>query len=70
VTPQLRPEDHNMPLLPFIDDENFNPAYLTRALSIMPRRGDKPEWMHNQDYWVEKDEIPATNLDDGAFAYA
>lgn len=70
VTPQLRPEDHNMPLLPFITEDNFNPGYLTRALPILPKRGDKPEWMHNQDYWAEKDEIPATNLDDEAFAYA
>lgn len=70
VTPQLRPEDHNMPLLPFISDDNFNPGYLTRALPMLPKRGDKPEWMHNQDYWAEKDEIPATNLDDAAFAYA
>jgi hypothetical protein len=66
----LRPEDHNMPLLPFIDGENFNPGYLTRSLHLLPRRGDKPEWMHNQDYWAEKDEIPATNLDDAAFNYA
>jgi cation diffusion facilitator CzcD-associated flavoprotein CzcO len=70
VTPQLRGEDHNMPLLPFIDGENFNPGYLTRALPILPKRGDKPEWMHNQDYWAEKDEIPATNMDDAAFVYA
>ncbi|MGE0769594.1 MAG: flavin-containing monooxygenase [Hyphomicrobiaceae bacterium] len=70
VTPQLRAEDHNMPLLPFISDDNFNPGYLTRALHRLPKRGDKPEWMHNQDYWTEKDEIPATNLDDAAFAYA
>ncbi|MBS0240526.1 MAG: NAD(P)/FAD-dependent oxidoreductase [Proteobacteria bacterium] len=70
VTPRLREEDHNMPLLPFIDEENFNPNYLKRALPMLPRRGTKPEWMHNQDYWAEKDEIPATNLDDPAFAYA
>ena len=70
VTPQLRAEDHNMPLLPFIDGENFNPGYLERALPILPKRGTKPEWMHNQDYWAEKDEIPATNLDDAAFVYA
>ena len=70
VTPQLRPEDHNMPLLPFISDENFNPGYLTRVLPMLPKRGDKPEWMHNQDYWAEKDEIPATDLEDEAFAYA
>ncbi len=70
VAPQLRAEDHNMPLLPFIADDNFNPGYLQRSLDFMPKRGDKPEWMHNQDYWAEKDEIPATNLDDAAFAYS
>jgi cation diffusion facilitator CzcD-associated flavoprotein CzcO len=70
VTPQLRAEDHNMPLLPFIDGENFNPGYLKRALHLLPKRGDKPEWMHNQDYWAEKDEIPRTNLDDAAFGYS
>lgn len=70
VTPQLRAEDHNMPILPFIDDDNFNPNYLKRSLSALPKRGSKPEWMHNQDYWAEKDEIPATNLDDAAFAYS
>jgi cation diffusion facilitator CzcD-associated flavoprotein CzcO len=70
VTPQLRPEDHNMPLLPFISDDNFNPGYLKRALPMLPKRGDKPEWMHNQDYWAEKDEIPATNFEDAAFDYA
>ena len=70
VTPQLREEDHNMPILPFIDDDNFNPNYLKRALHLLPKRGTKPEWMHNQDYWAEKDEIPATNLEDKAFAYS
>ena len=70
VMPQLRSEDHNMPILPFIDDDNFNPNYLKRALAALPKRGTKPEWMHNQDYWAEKDEIPATNLDDAAFAYS
>src|SRR5579871_2757852 len=51
----LRPEDHNMPLLPWIDPENFNPGYMTRNMHLWPRRGDKPEWQHSQDYWAEKD---------------
>ncbi len=65
----LRDEDHNMPILPWIDPENFNPGYLTRGMHLLPRRGDKPEWMHNQDYWSEKDEFPAIDLDDAAFRY-
>jgi cation diffusion facilitator CzcD-associated flavoprotein CzcO len=69
VTPQLRAEDHNMPLLPWIDPENFNPGYMMRGMHLMPKRGDKPEWQHNQDYWVEKDEFPNIDLKDKAFVY-
>ena len=70
VVPTLRPEDGNMSLLPWIDPENFNPGYIMRGMHLLPRRGDKPEWQHNQDYWAEKDEFPAIDLDDRAFEYA
>jgi len=70
VEVRLRPEDHNMPLLPWIDPENFNPGYMMRNMHLLPKRGDKPEWQHSQDYWTEKDEIPAINLDDAAFVYS
>jgi cation diffusion facilitator CzcD-associated flavoprotein CzcO len=69
VTAELRAEDHNMPLLPWIDPENFNPGYMMRGMHLMPRRGDKPEWQHNQDYWAEKDEFPNIDLKDKAFVY-
>jgi cation diffusion facilitator CzcD-associated flavoprotein CzcO len=69
VTPALRAEDHNMPLLPWIDAENFNPGYMMRGMHLLPKRGDKPEWQHNQDYWAEKDEFPAIDLKDSAFVY-
>jgi len=65
----LRPEDHNMPLESWIDPENFNPNYLMRSMHLLPKRGDKPEWQHTQDYWREKDEFPAIDLDDAAFVY-
>ncbi|WP_108518908.1 flavin-containing monooxygenase [Bradyrhizobium algeriense] len=69
VTPALRPEDHNMPLLPWIDPENFNPGYMMRGMHLLPKRGEKPEWQHNQDYWAEKDEFPGIDLKDKAFVY-
>ena len=69
VTPRLRPEDKDMPLSDWMDPENFNPGYLMRGMHLLPKKGDKPEWQHTQDYWVEKDELPAINLDDAAFAY-
>ena len=41
----------------WIDPENFNPGYLMRGMHLLPKRGDKPEWQHTQDYWREKDEL-------------
>ena len=70
VVVALRPEDKDMQLLDWIDSENFNPGYMMRGMNLLPKRGDKPEWQHNQDYWAEKDEIPATDLDDAAFVYS
>jgi cation diffusion facilitator CzcD-associated flavoprotein CzcO len=69
VTPTLRLEDEGMPLLPWIDPENFNPGYMMRSMHLLPKRGDKSEWQHTQDYWTEKDQFPAIDLEDGAFAY-
>jgi cation diffusion facilitator CzcD-associated flavoprotein CzcO len=66
----LRPEDEGMKLQPWIEADNFNPGYLMRGLDKLPKRGDKSEWRHNQDYWREKDEI--RNIDYGApeFVYS
>jgi cation diffusion facilitator CzcD-associated flavoprotein CzcO len=69
VTPALRPEDKDMPLLPWIDPENFNPGYVMRGMHLLPKRGNKSEWQHSQDYWTEKDQFPAADLDDGALVY-
>ncbi len=69
VSVALRPEDKDMPLSTWIDPENFNPGYLMRGMHLLPKRGDKPEWQHSQDYWREKDELPVIDLDDAAFVY-
>jgi cation diffusion facilitator CzcD-associated flavoprotein CzcO len=70
VSVALRSEDRNMPLLSWIDPNNFNPGYLMRSLHLLPKRGDKPEWQHTQDYWAEKVAIPAIDLDGEEFAYS
>jgi cation diffusion facilitator CzcD-associated flavoprotein CzcO len=69
VTVTLRQEDKDMKLLPWIDTESFNPGYVLRGMHLLPKRGDKPEWQHTQDYWSEKDQFPAIDLDDAAFVY-
>ena len=65
----LRDEDRDMQILPWIEEDNFNPGYLMRGLDQLPQRGDKPEWRHNQDYWLEREEIPAIDLDSPEFLY-
>ncbi len=69
VTPALRPEDQAMDLKPWIDSENFNPGYVNRGIHLLPRQGTQQPWLHSQDYWTEKDEMPAASLDDGALKF-
>ena len=66
---RLRPEDEGMALLPFFDLDDFNPGYVQRSMHLLPRRGTKPEWQHSQDYWGERDVIPAIDLDGPEFLY-
>lgn len=69
VVPALRPEDTDMELLPWVDPENFNPGYLMRSIHLMPKQGTADPWRHTQDYWTDKDELPAISLDDDALRY-
>ena len=58
-----------MARLPWADPENFNPGYLMRGLAALPRRGDRPDWQHTQDYWAERTALPAVDLDGPEFVY-
>jgi len=61
---------HNAPLMPWIEDDNFNPNYLMRDIDKLPKRvGDLPEWRHTQNYWRERNDIPAIDLTAAEFAY-
>ena len=70
VVPALRAEDEPMELRPWIDREDFNPGYVRRGLHLLPKQGDHDPWRHGQDYWREKDLLPAWDLDDGALRYS
>jgi cation diffusion facilitator CzcD-associated flavoprotein CzcO len=69
VTPELRAEDKDMPLLPWVEPENFNPGYIMRGVHLLPKQGTKPQWQHTQNYWQDKDQLPAADLDDGTLVY-
>lgn len=65
VVPRLRPGDEGMPLLPWVDDEDFNPGYVHRGIHFLPKQGDRQPWRHTQDYWADSVELPQADLDDG-----
>jgi hypothetical protein len=69
VTVALPAADRGMEMLPWMDAENFNPGYLQRSMHLMPRRGDKPQWQHTQDYWSEREDLPRVDLDGPEFNY-
>lgn len=69
VTPQLRPDELHEKPSDWIDPDDFNPGYLMRSMHLMPKRLDRPEWRHTQDYWAERDELPLVDLDDGCLLF-
>jgi hypothetical protein len=46
----LRDEDADMELLLWFGTEEFNPGYMMRSLHLVPKRGNKTDWQHTQDY--------------------
>jgi cation diffusion facilitator CzcD-associated flavoprotein CzcO len=69
VVPTLRADDADMPARPFIDPENFNPGYLLRGMHLLPKQGAREPWLFQQDYYAERDALPACDLDDGTLSY-
>jgi cation diffusion facilitator CzcD-associated flavoprotein CzcO len=69
VMPALRPQEADERRLAWFDPHDLNPGYLMRGIDLLPKRLDKPEWRHTQDYWHEKDDLPAADLDDGCLRF-
>lgn len=69
VSVALRPEDADMKLSRFIDEKIFNPGYVQRAIQLWPKRGEKPEWEHSQNYFRDIQELPLVDFDDAVFVY-
>jgi cation diffusion facilitator CzcD-associated flavoprotein CzcO len=70
VVPTLRPDEQAMTLAAWVDPENFNPGYLMRDLHRLPRQGDRQPWLHTQDYWADKDQLPSAPIDDGSLRFS
>lgn len=69
VVPSLRPGEESMELKPWADTDYLNPGYLLRSLDRLPKRGDRPDWQHSQDYLYESEAIPLVDLTDPLFSY-
>ncbi len=69
VVPQLRAHEVGMPLKPWIDKDNFNAGYMMRSLHLMPQQGEAQPWQLEPDYFVERDLLPAADLNDGALHF-
>ena len=69
VTPTLRSEDKAEPPAPFVDPENFNAGYLLRSMDQLPKQGPSLPWQFPQDYYRERELIPAAKLDDETLVY-
>lgn len=70
VTPTLRPEDRDMELRPWVEEENFNAGYLMRGMHLLPKQGTHAPWLHTQDYYSDKEDIPNADLEDGTLDFA
>ena len=69
VTPRLRPEDQGMNGKGFINPDDFAPGYIQRGGPRFPRQSDAGPWVNSQDYYTEKDILPAAPLDDGVLTF-
>lgn len=69
VTPALGEAEAGMALRPWIDPENFNAGYIMRALAILPKQGDHEPWVMTQDYFTDRETLPAVDFEDGSLAF-
>jgi monooxygenase len=69
VTPALRPEEADMPLLSFADPDNFNAGYVMRTQHLLYKRGGREPWTHLLEHEQERDILPKADLDDGTLTY-
>ena len=69
VTPSLLASEQNMERLPWIKADDFNPGYLQRSLHLMPKQGSQAPWTFCNDYYLERDSLPALDLDEPHLVY-
>jgi cation diffusion facilitator CzcD-associated flavoprotein CzcO len=69
VTPQLRSEETEMTLAPWVEPEHFNPGYMNRSVHLLPKQGSRDPWRNELSYYVEKETLPAADFEDGSLRF-
>ncbi len=69
VAPVLPESAADMPRQPWVEPDNFNPGYLTRSMHLMPKQGPEDPWRLLHDYMVERDVLPAADIEDGSLTF-
>jgi cation diffusion facilitator CzcD-associated flavoprotein CzcO len=70
VRPERPADERDLPSLPWIEEEDFNPGYLQRGAHLFPQRLDAPDWRHTQDYWAERKELPSIDFAQAPLQFA
>ena len=70
VTPTPLADEQDMEMRPWISEDEFNPNYLKRSLHLMPKQGSHEPWTYIADYYVEREILPALDLDEPQLVYA
>ncbi len=67
VTPTVL--DPDMPLSPWISEDDFNPGYIKRGLHLLPKQGDRAPWIYDTDYYNESKTLPKAPVDAPELVY-
>ena len=70
VTPTLLERERDMERRPWINADDFNPGYLQRSLHLMPKQGSHEPWTFCNDYYIERETLPALDLDEPHLVYS
>ncbi len=66
-TPRLRPDDHDMPERPWIED--FSSGYMQRMMPMLPKQGDRAPWLNTQRYSADQQLFRKAPIDDGVMQF-
>lgn len=67
VTPQLRAEDRDMAIQPYI--QGFSSGYIQRVVDRLPRQGDREPWTNPQDYKRDRGKFRKGPFNDGVLVF-